>query len=137
MKSQNISNFVFLPSMRIMKFLNNLTLKLNNLICENVPRDMCINPSNLRSMKNRRRKDLGESWIRWEYQLNCRLSLLSNKRISRFALLSFQKLKWLDEKLSKVNKANKFSPGNIQNGSLRIILKEYSEGVFQNVKNLF
>ena len=29
------------------------------------------------------------------------------------ALLSFQKLEWVDEKLSKVNKANK--AGNIQN----------------------
>ena len=35
------------------------------------------------------------------------------QREGRRALLSFQKLEWVDEKLSKVNKANK--AGNIQN----------------------
>ena len=34
------------------------------------------------------------------------------------APLAFQKLKWVDEKLSKVNKANKFRAGNVQNGKL-------------------
>ena len=42
-----------------------------------------------------------------------RLSLLSNKGREEGAVPSFQKLEWVDEKLSKVNKANK--AGNIQN----------------------
>ena len=45
--------------------------------------------------------------------MKVRLSLLSNKGRGEGAVPSFQKLEWVDEKLSKVNKANK--AGNIQN----------------------
>ena len=72
-------------------------------------------------MKSRRIEGFEKKYESWQYQPSWRLSLLSNKGREAWpglAPLAFQKLKWVDEKLSKVNKANKFRAGNVQNGKL-------------------